>query len=230
MSAIASINHGANEIARGNYDAAIEILLESLRTLRSSLTAPREFGNAESSLKSLDEENMDIDFIHSKGPSSLRFPVIASGDQSRIPIFHEPFVVRSAQGRSISRMQAVACSYVAMYNLALAYHLRYDAAMEPDASDLAKAVSLYECAHSVLIKEKVGFSSVHLLVLINNVGSVHRSLGDEEKARLCLEHELVIFMYLVDSGGIQDLGNCLDGFVNSVLPHMIEKSHYAAAA
>lgn len=231
MSPMAIINHGAYDISRGNYNEAIELMLTSLRSLKSCLSATQDiynmntFGGA--SQKPLEEGNMEIDFLRSDKPSSsLRRP----SDREQIPIFQEPLALRCAQGTLMTRVQAVSCSFIAMYNLAPAYHLRHDTAREPNVCDLHKAASLYECAHGVLIREKMSFSSVHLLVLINNLASVHRSLGDDGRARLCLKHELVIFIYLVDSGCVHELGGYLDEIVDMLLPHMMEQSHYAAAA
>jgi hypothetical protein len=219
---MAIINHGAYEIIRGNYDDAVDLMLTSLQNLKLFLTADEDIHNTP------DNRHMGFDFIHSKSTFFLRCPMMRLG-QGHIPIFQQPFALQSVKG-SISRNQAVSCSYIVMYNLALSYHLKYVSATEPNISHLHKAASLYECAHGVLTKEEISCSGVHLLVLINNLASIYRSLGDDDRAQSYLEHELVIFMYLVESGCVEELGSRLAGFTNMVLPHLIGKLHYAAAA
>jgi len=123
-------------------------------------------------------------------------------------------------------------SYVVLYNLALAYHLK--AAFETNhtlqRSILRKALTLYEHAHHVLKNQDFDLTLTHTMALTCNLGHIHHLLGDSHKAKLCFQHLLSTLLYVVDSGeALKINGGKLDGFFRNVMP-LVSRTPSAPAA
>lgn len=121
-------------------------------------------------------------------------------------------------------------SYAVMYNLALAYHLR---GMEEHGNSslkdrcLCTSAALYEHAHQLL--EANELSILHEMAIACNLGHIYRTLGSEDRARLCFEHLLSMMLYVVDCGRDGKIMGMMDGFFYNVMP-LICSRHAAAAA
>ena len=119
-------------------------------------------------------------------------------------------------------------SYVALYNLSLAHHLR---AVEL-AADLSKqklpraylykALSLYENSHQLLMQQtgniNIGVPVVHSMALVSNISQIHHVFGDHGKAEMYMQYLLSTIMYVIDCGKAETLGNSMDEFFNLILP------------
>ncbi len=129
-------------------------------------------------------------------------------------------------------------SYVAIYNLALAHHLK---AIEIESEGftkqnlrriyLRKALSLYEHSHEVLTGQtiNVGVPVIHSMAVVSNLSQIHHALGDHNKAEMCMQYLLSTMMYVIDCGKVDTLGNSMDGFFNMILP-LISRDDPAPAA
>jgi hypothetical protein len=123
-------------------------------------------------------------------------------------------------------------SYVAIYNLALAHHLKsveLAACCSSDPSKkllnlrqvyLCKALSLYEHSHLLLMRQSVniGVPVIHSMALVSNLSQIHHALGDHDKAEMCMQYLLSTIMYVIDCGKVDALGNSMDGFLSMILP------------
>mmetsp|Transcript_15021 Transcript_15021/g.34822 ORF Transcript_15021/g.34822 Transcript_15021/m.34822 type:complete len:297 (-) Transcript_15021:101-991(-) len=156
-----------------------------------------------------------------------------------VSIFRDPIMVRGNHFRSPLNLRVCEeLSYVAIYNLALAHHLKsVELAYSPAQQQsrrvyLQKALSLYEHSHQILMKQQrinVGTPVIHSLALVSNLSQIHHALGDHTKAEMCKQYLLSTMMYVIDCGKVDSLGNSLEGFF-SIIQSLIAGDVPAAAA
>ncbi|KAG7337426.1 hypothetical protein IV203_034515 [Nitzschia inconspicua] len=220
----------ASHIVRGDYDRTIALLTEYLTTLRAEVV--KRMGE-ESTMKvapSL-EDPFEVRFaISSMTASPVTFDSPNSqkeGCQGRIPIFGQPLVVRCDLGVTVP---PETLSFVAMYNLALAYQLKYSHEEIRDISNLRKAADLYKCSQEVVLNQSVELSAIHLFTLLTNLASAQEAMWGKEEGRLCLGHALPIYMLMVHSGDEKELPQAIRRFLRSVLPLLLPDPEIASAA
>jgi tetratricopeptide (TPR) repeat protein len=112
-------------------------------------------------------------------------------------------------------------SFVYLYNLALTHHLAYVhdvpfllvATNHPKASTsstehLIKALTLYELAVSVQSAEQDSFhvTALQSMAILNNLGMVHKVLGNHDRAQDCFENLLATILYYQNYEQEQDGG------------------------
>ena len=112
----------------------------------------------------------------------------------RTPIsFNDVFMRETAS----SYHGVVEMSISIMFNFALSHQLTAVSGQSPDpVVTLGHSISLYELAHSLQLHEGIDLGMEHTMATINNLGHIHRVLGDEDKAMKCFQHLLSILMYL----------------------------------
>ncbi|KAL3924942.1 MAG: hypothetical protein SGILL_000732 [Bacillariaceae sp.] len=140
----------------------------------------------------------------------------------------------------------VEASVAIMFNLALSHHLNalygstcgpksafsQSEASTPGVSTLEQAISLYELAYTVQMQEDAQLNVEFTMAIINNLGHIHRLMGDEEKATKCFGHLLSTMLFLQSCGGGQsaNTSSChTDTFLYSI-SHLILKDAAAPAA
>ena len=163
--------------------------------------------------------------------------------QLQVSIFQDPIMVRGDHFRASLDIQICEeLSYVIIYNLALAHHLKsvdLAACLSCSSSSgsvltdrstkqlqnlrrvyLHKALSLYEHSHQILMKQSIniGVPVIHSMALVSNLSHIHHALGDHGKAEMCMQYLLSTIMYVIDCGKVDALGNSMDGFFNMILP------------
>ena len=110
-------------------------------------------------------------------------------------------------------------SYVLIFNLALAQHLK---CIDNDlTAGLQKAIALYQYAQKLLVTHDLDVSLLHTLAISNNLGHAHYSMNNESSAKVCFERLLMVIMYITESGdsGKELARNLpLDGFFRNVMP------------
>jgi tetratricopeptide (TPR) repeat protein len=221
-----SVDQCAIQIACGNYDDSIKSLAASLSVIKEALN---EGVWGKEAIHGPSQQNgyVGVEFLKLKTPFLLNCK--RQVNHRRMPIFRQPVV---AQWNSSVEGHRLGClSFVALYNLALCYHLQYeDNDDTTNGQNLHKAQYLYEYAYDILKSQEIEISELHLMALANNLAAVHRALGDEEKTRLCLQQLLSLLMYAIDYGHTDQLEDSLDGFVETVLPLMISETETAPAA
>lgn len=123
-------------------------------------------------------------------------------------------------------------SFILLYNLALAYHLR---ALDDDNSSsssrtLRKAASLYELAYSFHENEGIQCSVMQIMSIMNNLGHIHTMLDNGSAARHYFQNLLSTIMYVNFTCG--DIRSCedIEGYVNNALSSMIQDAAMASAA
>mmetsp|Transcript_17517 Transcript_17517/g.42622 ORF Transcript_17517/g.42622 Transcript_17517/m.42622 type:complete len:396 (+) Transcript_17517:310-1497(+) len=112
----------------------------------------------------------------------------------RTPIsFNDVFMRETAS----SYHGVVEMSISIMFNFALSHQLTAVSGQSPNpVVTLGHSISLYELAHSLQLHEGIDLGMEHTMATINNLGHIHRVLGDEDKAMKCFQHLLSILMYL----------------------------------
>ncbi|KAL3896514.1 MAG: hypothetical protein SGARI_007148, partial [Bacillariaceae sp.] len=89
---------------------------------------------------------------------------------------------------------------IIIFNLALAHHLAsitYPQNQEMCHDQLSKALQLYELFYQLQMEREI-FSTQALLAVANNVGEVHRVVGNQSKYQMCLEHLMSCIMLVVE--------------------------------
>eukprot|EP00536_Pseudo-nitzschia_multiseries_P011670 jgi/Psemu1/29665/gm1.29665_g len=101
-----------------------------------------------------------------------------------------------------------------------------------DRGLLCRALAYYEIAYRSLVSEqKVSFSQA--MVILNNIGHIHRLIGSEENAKACFRHLLATMMYLQLTGDSQQISHWnsfLTNVIDLIIPPTFVHKKYAPAA
>ena len=128
-------------------------------------------------------------------------------------------------------------SLITMFNLAICYHRsaiemfqttnqKSNGSME--RSYLRKALQLYELAYAIQMQEAIDMTLTPTMIIMSNVGHIHKILGNESNAMQCFQHLLSTLMFLVEAGE-RDMVWEFDGFFENVLKTIYANSPAAAA-
>ena len=119
---------------------------------------------------------------------------------------------------------------ISIMNLAAAHHV---SAMENQMcrQRLDKALKLYELAHQLQMREDIS-SPRASIIIANNVGEIHRAVGNCSKHTLCLQHLLSTMMhyfFFPDACKVPMSSIELDGFFRNILPLILHNNCAGAA-
>jgi hypothetical protein len=212
-------NQAAFHIKSAEYAEAINLLADALKIMKKVIpgSANREAHHTESAC---------LEFLSTEGAPSFvpdRDYDIVHCENS---VFQDPVHVLSLD---LSIHQET-LSFVLLYNLALAYHLRGLKDRLLRNVHLSTALTLYEHAHAMLtIDEGMDVSSLHIMAIASNLGHVHALLGHERRANICFQHLLSVILYVVDCGEGTSNDLKLDGFFCNIMPMIASKVTAAAA-
>ena len=126
-------------------------------------------------------------------------------------VFHHPIVI-SEEGtaeeqphnsshqphhRRHTSSAVIKLSLIIVYNMSLAYHR---AALDLGSLEVLKhALVHYDAAYRILISESRVLVS-QAMVILNNIGHIHRLLNDQDRARACFQCLLTTMIYVQQSG------------------------------
>jgi tetratricopeptide (TPR) repeat protein len=200
---------GADLIEAGQYDEAIEALLEGLQVIRQRRQLPQNTTiyqcsfaecmkfSQESTSKTLEccEDDDDVDDDDDDVGNIFCQPI-------RIPVVHDI----QTHDRSIADFTLL--SLVFAFNLALAHQLSATEGQHRQVCPrrrLGQAMQLYQLAFKWHLEEqrnkRIDDSLHFAMVIVNNLGEIHRVLKNKSKYVRCLEHVLSGVMHLVDYRG-----------------------------
>jgi hypothetical protein len=223
-------NSAVFQMEKETYDEAITTLTRALKRVKMVISGdamlaetPDEEDNTTVDERPSNTSTLDFDFLSYSGKPSFLPTRVGTIFQDAIYVanpFPQPLLQTYEQ-----------LSYVVLYNLALAHHLR---AMEEDCkrlrnARLQQALCLYEHAHQILLNQEIEVSALHNMAIASNLGHIHRFLGDESRAQLCFQHLLSTLLYIVDCGAGDKLKS-LDGFFCNVMPLIVGMASSAPAA
>ena len=182
-----------------------------------------------------------------KDPTSL--PTLPrKGDPSQdIYVFGNPIVISETQGKvnadaPVRSDEWLRVSQVCLYNLAVTYHLAalerqeflsqhtpsIDHRADPSMEELMNlALSYYEMTYRVLLGEKDVLAS-QAMVILNNVGHIHKLKGNEEGSKKCFQYLLSTMMYLQETGHEKQIHHW-DRFFSNVMDLILYPSPAPAA-
>jgi len=154
---------------------------------------------------------------------------------TQLMVFREPIMTLSH--KTLDHEVCRELTYVCLYNLALAYHLKsFDIepslkASETRRAHLGKALCLYELSQMLEMERSITIrvNALHSMALVSNLRHIHNELGNMEKADMCSQHLLSTLMYLLYCGEADVLGSSIEAFYDVLLP-LISKSITASAA
>ena len=147
-------------------------------------------------------------------------------------LYEHPICVSEHNIGDSSRQECVVLSSIAMFNLALAHHLRALTSSErhePRSKSLLleKSSRLYGLAYQILMNESIDCGILFMMVIVNNLAQIHKALGHQEVANGYFQHLLSSLVYMTEYG-FNDL-EAIECFLRSI-SHLILRSSAAAAA
>ena len=201
-------------IERGEYQEAIAHLVKALRLYEEVADAyvactcnhcrleyciarsRRSRGSSTQSSSMYCSTCMDID---DDEEADSRSGNISGGYIYRRPIYCSPTFSHEGHHPGVTLMMII------VFNLALAHHLvsitSPHFAPTPMASEihtrLSKALQLYELFYQLQMEREI-FSTQAMLAVANNVGEIHRIVGNRSKYQMCLEHLMSCIMLVVE--------------------------------
>jgi tetratricopeptide (TPR) repeat protein len=88
---------------------------------------------------------------------------------------------------------------------------------------LSQALAYYEIAYRILMSEQRVLVS-HAMVILNNIGHIHRLMGKEENAKRCFQRLLTTMIYLQQTGDSHQISHW-DCFLTNVIDLMVSQEH-----
>ena len=154
----------------------------------------------------------------------------AQQDNDQMYIYQHPIRITSTSA-SLSVMTSnqsnTVTSAVAIFNLALAYHL---AGIERgnNATVLRRALSLYEYVLKIVNGRAHGDCTFFTMATINNLGQIERTLLEDDSANFRFHQLLSLLLPFMDSNRMD--GMHLEGFINNILQIIFEAARAVAPA
>jgi hypothetical protein len=217
---ITSINDGACQIDAGDYRSAIVSLSVALKSCKASAEVVEQG-------QQTTKHSFDLDLLMSQGPVDKNER--STTDTEDHMAYIRPIYIPDGLGRE-SGFDAQVVFSVAVFNLALAHHLGGMEDTPSSAILLEKAATLYEFGVHVQESQQSDDSTgiLFFLATFNNLGDVHRRLGNTLKSEQCFKQLLSTLMFLTASGEQASSLN-LDVFFRSTF-FLVCPTHVNAAA
>lgn len=248
-------NVGAAQVASGLYADAVTSFTASLRIIKSYLAVLdgekklQSVSQIRSSTQQPSKRGRGVVVLTEHGAATLAVPEAAT---QALPEFERrsvspglyvsPLYLCESANYELYEL-TVEASVAILFNLALSHHLnalygpfhclqelnfmqREPFQSNPVVSTLDQAIALYELAYTMQMQEDVDLSVELTMAIINNLGHIHRRMGDEHKAVKCFRQLLSTILFL------QSYGNQTyqtDTFLYSI-SHLILRDSTAAAA
>jgi len=97
---------------------------------------------------------------------------------------------------------------------------------------LGQALAYYEIAYRILVSEHQVLVS-QAMVILNNIGHIHRIMGNEDNSKKCFQRLLTTMVYLQQTGDSTQISHW-DSFLTNVMDLIVSPQHshknFAAAA
>jgi tetratricopeptide (TPR) repeat protein len=234
-------NVGASQLVTGRYANAIDSFTRSMGLAKSALALlvaenqAKHMNNCTSRSMQQQRRCAVVLFMHSAASvaaAEAKVQTVVDDRQKTLRGLYM-FPLYLSESAEYQRYEpTVEASIAIMFNLALAHHLialygpfnRYVCTLE-------QAIDLYELAYTVQMNEDAKLSIEFSMAIINNLGHIHRLLGDEDRGSQCFRHLLSTIFFFRSYGERHVNSDCChtDTFVYSV-SHLILQKAVAAAA
>jgi tetratricopeptide (TPR) repeat protein len=118
-------------------------------------------------------------------------------------------------------------SLIALFNLAICSH-RHGILHNMDTGLLRKALQMYELAYAIQMQEGIDMTLTPTMIIMSNVGHIHKILGNNDNSMQCFQHLLSTIMFLVEAGEKDHIFE-FDGFFGNILKTVYAHPPAAAA-
>lgn len=209
-----SINVGVELYELGHLDEAVVAFADAMAL--SKLVFQQQ-----------DEINMEHnDFYDFEGPFHPQFGKneLMAPHNSGLFIFLNPIKIPGSLPKTKLRKTL---SLISMFNLAICNH-QSAILRNTDKLQLRKALQLYELAYAIQMQEGIDMTLTPTMIIMSNVGHIHKILGNEDNAMQCFQHLLSTLMFLVEAGERDHIFQ-FDGFFENILKTIYAHSPAAAA-
>jgi tetratricopeptide (TPR) repeat protein len=173
------------------------------------------------------------DEIESDGDSSTNFPPFqpSFGKTERwvtstndLFIFLNPIRLPQELPKTKRRKSL---SLISLFNLAICSH-RSGILHNMDTGLLRKALQMYELAYAIQMEEGIDMTLTPTMIIMSNVGHIHKILGNKDNSMQCFQHLLSTIMFLVEAGEKDHIFE-FDGFFENILKTVYAHPPAAAA-
>ena len=93
---------------------------------------------------------------------------------------------------------------------------------------LQKALQMYELAYAMQMQNSIDMTLQPTMIIMSNVGHIHKILGNRENSMQCFQHLLSTIMFLVEAGERDHIFE-FDGFFENILKTVYANAPAAAA-
>lgn len=188
------------------------------------------FADALSLTKHMEFWYDEEDFMYDDEETALPFqPHFGKSDKwitssNELNIFLNPIKV---EGKLPKKKLRKSLSLIALFNLAICNH-RSGILLNMDPALLQKALQMYELAYAIQMQEGIDMTLAPTMIIMSNVGHIHKILGNKENSMQCFQHLLSTIMFLVEAGEKEHIFE-FDGFFENILKTVYANSPAAAA-
>lgn len=121
-------------------------------------------------------------------------------------------------------------SFAIIFNIALAHHLGGMNCIKSRAAKLRKALRLYEFAYSIHMQDNAQLQITYTLGMVNNLGHIRETLGEQQKAQQCFQQLLSTLMYVMQESGEKSCKGEWDIFLHNITHLVLRNTAMATAA
>jgi tetratricopeptide (TPR) repeat protein len=216
--AIYRINAGVSHYESGDIESAVIVFTEVLATFKHLV----QFENiGEESEENRQNNDRTGPYFQ---PEFGTCEKLTSGC-SDILIFLNPMKVPNML--PATRLHKI-LTLITMFNLAVCYHRSAIINNKIDVISLQKALQLYELAYAIQVQEGIDTTLTPTMIIMSNVGHIHKMLGDNESADQCFQHLLSTLMFVMEAGEKDTVWD-FDGLFTNVLNTIYAHAPAAAA-
>lgn len=205
------INLGVSHFECGQVDEAVDAFAAALATSKQLLRYDED-----------EAENMLLD----DGPFQPLFgksDLVVAGPAG-LSIFLNPIKLPD---KLPSTKVYKTLSLITMFNLAICHH-RNAIQNNMNRAYLRKALQLYELAYSIQVQGGIDMTLTPTMIIMSNVGHIHKCLGNTDNALQCFQHLLSTLMFLVEAGERERVWE-FDGFFCNIMKTIYADTPAAAA-
>mmetsp|Transcript_13965 Transcript_13965/g.20124 ORF Transcript_13965/g.20124 Transcript_13965/m.20124 type:complete len:262 (+) Transcript_13965:165-950(+) len=227
-------NLGARMIESKRFSDGIDAFKKSMSSLKSAI---QQYAKCKKRTRQDSErKHVDASFEQTLSPEDLHrlselWNETDSSDQAQPELFLFQFPLKISQDELYFPESYTEISIILTYNLALAYHLHAMSQDMLDVEKLHKALDLYGMTLNLLLRDQ---SFKHNTVtcttaILNNMGSLHYILGNQDFAKKFFNRMLSIIMIELAANRKEELKVHLNGFFQNINRLLYEQPSAAAA-
>ena len=158
-----------------------------------------------------------------EGRSCYRQIAIQREKKGHLPLsgaFIYQHTIRFPEGGLGEGQRPTLYSFICMFNLAIAYHVRANYSPDEDYN-FAVVLRLYELTFALQAMEDLDVGITVNLAILNNLGQIHKRLNNKRSASRCFENMLASIVCLIEAAVIEDCEEIVRCFFSAALSELI---------